>query len=151
MDELLDEALRRIEAGVRTTRLAVILDGKVATARGIAPEAVAKWLKGFDAAACNDAICNSADADFPIRVPLRSKTDDGELTGWLLVGPRPDGSLLSKDEQRALIDVADPITRAIRVVARREQRERALERRIEALEARLAPDGPKAVRKRTSR
>jgi hypothetical protein len=151
MDELLDEALRRIEAGVRTTRLAVLLDGKVAAARGIAPDAMAKWLKDFDAAACNDAICNSADADFPIRVPLRSKTDDGELIGWLLVGPRPDGSLLSKDEQRALIDVADPITRAIRVVARREQRERALERRIEALEARLAPNGQKAVRKRTSR
>jgi hypothetical protein len=73
------------------------------------------------------------------------------LIGWLLVGPRPDGSLLSKDEQRALIDVADPMTRAIRVVARREQREHALERRIEALEARPAPDKPKAVRKRTSR
>ena len=72
-------------------------------------------------------------------MPLRSKTDDGDLIGWLLVGPRPDGSLLSKDEQRALIDVADPITRAIRIVARREQREHALERRIEALEARLAP------------
>jgi hypothetical protein len=150
MDELLDEALRRIEAGVRTTRLAVLVDGKAAT-RGIAPDAMAEWLKDFDTAACSDAICNSADADFPIRVPLRSKTDDGELIGWLLVGPRPDGSMLSKDEQRALTDIADPLTRAIRVVARREQREQALERRIKALETRLAPDKPKAVRKRTSR
>ena len=93
---------------------------------------------------------SSADAIFPVRVPLQSKTDDGRSIGWLLVGPRPDGSLLSKDEQRALIEVAGPTTRAIRVVARREQREHALERRIEALEARLAPDGLKAVRKRTS-
>ena len=112
---------------------------------------MADWLKGFDPAACCDAICNSADADFPIRVPLRSKTDDSELIGWLLVGPRPDGSLLSKDEQRALIDVADPITRAIRIVARREHREHALERRIELWRARLAPAGQKAVPKRISR
>ena len=51
------------------------------------------------------------------------RRSDSELIGWLLVGPRPDGSLLSKDEQRALIDVADPITRAIRNVTRREARE----------------------------
>ena len=151
MDELLDETLRRIEAGVRTTRLAVLLDGKAAATRGIAPDAIADWLKVFDPNACRDAVCSSTDAIFPIRVPLQSKADDGGSIGWLLVGPRPDGSLLSKDEQRALIDVAGPITRAVRVVARREQREHLLERRIEALEARLRPDGSKAVRKRTSR
>ena len=43
------------------------------------------------------------------------------------------------------------IVRAIRVVARREQREHLLERRIEALEARLAPVDSKAVRKRSNR
>ena len=87
--------------------------------------------------------CTPPDQTSRFRVPLRSKTDGGELIGWLLVGPRPDGSLLSKDEQRALIDVADPMTRAIRIVARREQREHALGRRIEALEARLRPERPK--------
>ncbi len=140
MDEVLDESLRRVEAGVRTTRLAVLLDGKAAATRGIAPDAVADWLK---ASTLRHAAMRSAARPmqtFPIRVPLRSKTDDSELIGWLLVGPRPDGSLLSKDEQRALIDVADPMTRAIRIVARREHREHALERRIEALEARLATE-----------
>ena len=151
MDELLDETLRRIEAGVRTTRLAVLLDGKAAAARSIAPAAIADWLRAFDPNACRDAVCSSTDTIFPIRVPLQSKADVGGSIGWLLVGPRPDGSLLSKDEQRALIDVAGPITRAIRVVARREQREDVLERRIEALEASLAGAKPKAVRKRTGR
>ena len=151
MDELLDEALRRVEAGVRTTRLAVLLDGKAAATRGVTPDALAEWLQAFDPTECRDAVCSSADATFPIRVPLQTRTDEGDWIGWLLVGPRPDGSLLSKDEQRALIDVAGPMTRAIRVVARREQREHALERRIEALEAHLAPHGPKAVRKRTAR
>ena len=146
MEELLDETLRRIEEGVRTTRLAVLLDGKSAATRGISGNALAEWLQAYQPAECRDAVCRSTDATFPIRVPLESKTDDGGPIGWLLVGPRPDGSLPSKDEQRALADVAGPITRAIRVVGRREQREHALEQRIEALEARMKP---KVVRKRT--
>jgi len=151
MDEVLDETLRRIEVGVRTTRLAVLLDEKATATRGIAPDAVAEWLQAFDPAECRDAVCSSSDTTFPIRVPLQTKTGEGDWIGWLLVGPRPDGSLLSKDEQRALVDVAGPMTRAIRVVARREQREHLLERRIEALEARLAPVESKAVRKRSNR
>ncbi len=146
MEELLDETLRRIEEGVRTTRLAVLLDGKSAATRGISRNALAEWLQAYQPTECRDAVCSSTDATFPIRVPLESKTDDGGPIGWLLVGPRPDGSLPSKDEQRALADVAGPITRAIRVVGRREQREHALERRIEALEAHMKP---KVVRKRT--
>ena len=149
MQELLEETLHRIEAGVRTTRLAVLIGNAVAATRGIAPDAVKEWSKKFDADACSDAVCSAADQTFPIRVPLRPKTGDGELAGWLLVGPRPDGSLLSKDEQRALVDIAAPLTRAVRIVARREQRERLLERRIEALESRLAPAKPKPSRKRT--
>lgn len=149
MRELLDETLRRIESGVRTTRLAVLIDNAVAATRGIAADAVQGWSKEFDANSCADAVCSAGDRTFPIRVPLRSKVDDGELAGWLLVGPRPDGSLLSKDEQRALVDIAAPLTRAVRIVARREQRERLLERRIEALESRLAPAKSKPSRKRT--
>ena len=149
MQDLLEETLHRIESGVRTTRLAVLIGTAVAATRGIAPDAVKEWSKGFDADACSDAVCSAGDPTFPIRVPLRSKTDAGELAGWLLVGPRPDGSLLSKDEQRALVDIATPLTRAVRIVARREQRERLLERRIEALESRLAPAKPKPSRKRT--
>lgn len=149
MPELLDETLRRIESGVRTTRLAALINNAVVATRGIAPGAVKDWSKEFDPKACSDAVCSAGDQTFPIRVPLRSKTGEGELAGWLLVGPRPDGSLLSKDEQRALVDIAAPLTRAVRIVARREQRERLLERRIEALESQLTPAKPKPSRKRT--
>ena len=148
MHEMLEETLHRIESGVRTTRLAVLIDNAVAATRGIAADAVVEWAKSFDANACSDAVCDTDEPIFPIRVPLRPKTGD-ELVGWLLVGPRPDGSLLSKDEQRALVDIAEPLTRAVRIVARREQRERLLERRIEALESRISPSKPKSSRKRT--
>lgn len=147
--ELLDETLKRIESGVRTTRLAVLLDARVAATRGISTEAVVDWLKDFDPATCDEDVCTSSDRTFPIRVPLQTKASEGEWIGWLLIGPRPDGSILSKDERRALVDVADPITMAVRIASGREKRERLLESRIEALEAHLSPKPAKAVQKQT--
>ncbi len=138
IQELLDETLKRIESGVRTTRMAVLVDGTVAAARGIDAKSVKQWLKEFDPASCRDALCSTSDKTFPVRVPLQAQADDGDWIGWLLVGPRPDGSLLSKDEQNALVDVAAPITRAVRIVTRRELREKSLIERIEAIEARLS-------------
>jgi hypothetical protein len=81
-------------------------------------------------------------------VPLQSKSDEGDGLGWLLIGPRPDGSILSKDEQKALVDVAGPITMAIKVVTRRSQWEQSLERRIDALEAGLPREPKTSGRKR---
>ncbi|GAA4741584.1 hypothetical protein GCM10023264_03290 [Sphingomonas daechungensis] len=137
--DLLEEMLKRVEAGVRTTRLAVLLDNKVAAVRGISEADAAIWLKEFDPNSCQDEVCASSDKTFPIRVPLQTRASEGEWIGWLLIGPRPDGSILSKDEQKALVDVAGPITMAIRIASRREEREHVLERRIEALESRLSP------------
>jgi hypothetical protein len=66
------------------------------------------------------------------------------LFGFLLVGPRPDGSLPSRDEQKALKEVSEPIARAIRNVVKRVAYERRLEsmiesntRRLDELEAKL--------------
>jgi hypothetical protein len=146
-EELLGETLKRIETGVRTTRLSVLLDGSVAAARGISTEAVTDWLEEFDPAACGEDVCASSDRTFPIRVPLQTKSSEGERIGWLLIGPRPDGSILSKDEQRALVDVSNPIAMAIRIASRRELRERTLEGRIKALEARMPSKPMKSARK----
>ena len=40
-------------------------------------------------------------ATFPIRLPLVPSSDDEAPLGFILVGPRPDGSVISKDEQKA--------------------------------------------------
>ena len=68
-------------------------------------------------------ICEPSDRLFPIRVPLVPSSDDEEPIGYLLVGPRPDGSIPSRDEQKALKEVSEPIARAIRTVIKREARE----------------------------
>ena len=92
-------------------------------------------------------------------MPLVPSSDDEEPIGYLLVGPRPDGSIPSRDEQKALAEVQESIARAIRTVIKREARElqvaeliTANARRIEALEALLAASGlaPGRQRPRTA-
>jgi hypothetical protein len=82
-------------------------------------------------------------------VPLIPSSDDEEPIGYLLVGPRPDGSIPSRDEQKALREISESIARAVRTVIKREAREAELAaviadnaRRIEALEARLGSPAP---------
>jgi hypothetical protein len=67
-----------------------------------------------------------------------------EPLGFIMVGPRPDGSVPSKDEQKALKEVAEPIARGVKNVIKRVAYERRLEsmiestsRRVSELEARL--------------
>ena len=70
-------------------------------------------------------------------MPLVPSSDDEEPIGYLLVGPRPDGSIPSKDEQKALAGVSEAIARAIRTVIKREARE---EKVAELIESNNAPD-----------
>ena len=117
MKELLDEVLARVEAGARAVRSAVTLGDKVVAARGVAPRA-------------------AAPADFPLAIPLRVGHLEAEV-GTLLVGPRPDGSRIGKDEREALQEVADPVARAIRIVKAREDREAATKKALAAIQRRL--------------
>ena len=90
--------------------------------------------------------------------PAKRVDDEEEPIGYLLVGPRPDGSIPSREEQKAIVEVSEDIARAIRTVIKREAREAQVldliadnSRRIEALEALLGGDsanlkrGPRSV------
>ncbi len=154
--ELIEEILARIIKGVRTTHIAAIIDQGVFRVRGLSKEKVEEWQEqtlGWDD--CHEEICHPRDKLFPIRIPL--VPGEGEETlGYLLVGPRPDGSVISHDEQKALKEVAEPIARAIRNVIRRVAYERRLEsmiessaRRLDELEKRI--DGPSVTAVPSSR
>jgi hypothetical protein len=149
LSELLDDLLARVEDGVRTTRVAAMLGGRILQSRGIDLEAAQAWAAD-EPIERSTKICEVADKTFPLRVPLIPAHGDGKPLGYILIGPRPDGSILSKEEQKTLVEVADPVARAIRNVVKREKRESALaslmakhERRIEELEALLASAKPK--------
>jgi hypothetical protein len=69
-------------------------------------------------------------------VPLCIETgDEPETIGWLLLGPRPDGSFFGRDEREALTHVAGPVARAIHIAQLREAREAKAEARLSGLEA----------------
>jgi hypothetical protein len=61
--------------------------------------------------------------------------EEAETIGWLVLGPRPDGSFFGKDERDALEHVAGPVARAIHIAQLRERREIEAEKRLGALEA----------------
>lgn len=156
LGELIDDVLARILKGVRTTHVAALIDQGVFRTRGIAPEKVEAWKAENPDWTTHREICDPSDKLFPIRVPLIRDQEDKEPVGYLLVGRRPDESIPSHDEQKALKEVAEPIARAIRNVVRRVAHERRLEslieatsRRLDELEARI--NGPSVTAVPTSR
>ena len=155
LGEMLDEILARVDRGVRAVRSAAIVNGCVLRARSITTDDVETWRATSFAQDYKSDICEPKDKLFPIRVPLIPSSDDEEPIGYLLVGPRPDGSIPSRDEQKALKEVSESIARAIRTVIKREARELQVAeliagnaRRIEALEALLS--GGSSRRPRTA-
>ncbi len=145
LQQMVDEILAQVDLGVRAVRSAMIVSGQILRARGISVDEVKAWRSSRFADDYTSDICEASDRVFPIRVPLIPSSGDEAPVGFLLVGPRPDGSVPSRDEQKALAGVSEPIGRAIRTVIKREAHEREITelveantQRIERLEALLA-------------
>ena len=107
LGEMLDEILARVDRGVRAVRSAAIVNGCVLRARGLSIDEVEAWRTSAFAQDYKRDMCEPSDKLFPIRVHLVPSSDDEEPIGYLLVGPRPDGSIPSRDEQKALKEVSE--------------------------------------------
>lgn len=118
--EFLQEVLVRVNAGVYATRSAVILGPDIVEVIGITRTDALQWFMSFQPADTEKTLqCNPDDILFPIRVRIDVHGQPGP--GWLLIGPRPDGSLVGGDERQAVAEMADPMGRALRIVIAREQ------------------------------
>lgn len=155
LGEMLQEVLAQVDRGVRAVRSSMIVNGCVLTVRGLTTDEVEEWRTSVFAQDYKSDICEASDRLFPIRVPLVPSSDEEEPIGYLLVGPRPDGSVPSRAEQAALAEVSEDIARAIRTVIKREAREAEIaeliadnSRRIGALEALISGERP--ARKRST-
>jgi hypothetical protein len=148
LDQLLADILRRIEEGIRSVRSAFIIDGRILDTRDVTATEVENW-RALNEGYSRD-LCEPKDRMFPLRVALiPSSEKDEEPIGYLLVGPRPDGSIPSKEEQKALSNVSETIARAIRTVVKREKHETEVaelidntNRRIDDLEALISAGSP---------
>lgn len=136
---LLDEVLERISNGVRSTRSAVLIGEEPAAVLQGSPEEVSAWRRNASRNEYAEPLdCEPLDPIFPMRVPLRVRHGGGEPIGWVLLGPRPDGSFYGKDEREALAEIADPVARAVQIVKVREERQKQQDGRLAALEAAVA-------------
>ena len=129
-----EAVLEEVTAGVRAARAALVLDGSLESVGGLEPETVERWLAAWtpDTAPHRDLLLDKDDAVFPVRLPLSAEGEPP--AGWLLLGPRPDGSLYGRDEREALAAIAGPVARALAIARTREAAALAQERRLASLE-----------------
>lgn len=110
--------LPRIEEAVHASRIAVIVDGKLAATQGIANASAKRLLRNWPPPDSAGLFDHMEDDPFPLRMALRRPS--GAVRGWLALGPRPDGSFYGKDDIDALTEIAPPLQRTLVLVAERE-------------------------------
>jgi hypothetical protein len=135
LERIAAAVLDAVTNGVRASRAVLVAGGGLVQARGIGAEGAEAWRAGWTPAAHDGLDCDRRDPLFPMRVPLEAE-GHGRV-GWLLLGPRPDGSFYGKDERDALAAIADPVARAIEIVRTRAEREADLQNLVTGLADRL--------------
>jgi len=128
--------LTRIEEAIHATRTALLVDGKPVAFRGIAKTSVHRWLSQWKAPNSIDLIDCDDDRDFPVRMALHCPF--GKNRGWLLLGPRPDGSVYGTDDLDALAAIVPPLQRTIFSVVEREKERRIAKAGLDRLAARIS-------------
>ena len=136
LKEIASVILDRVEEGVRPTSAAIVMGDETVITKGIAEADLAAWKTQETPGVGVTLQCVKSDPVFPVRIRLAA--DGVGDVGWLLLGPRPDGSLFGKDERKALSEIADPVARALSIVALREARSAMHEENNRTLRARLA-------------
>ena len=123
--QLGDAVLPRIAEPIHATRSALVAGSRVVAADGISR-------REARAGASSDEL-------FPLRLALRCPF--GGVRGWLLLGPRPDGSGYGKDELEALEVILPGLRRALLASIERQgerRRDLSAERRLSEQAAELA-------------
>lgn len=139
--ELSRIALERIADDVNADHAALLLTGSGASSilalHGVRRKAAQSWLANWAPPANLETLeCDREDKEFPVRLPLHA--DGAGTIGWILLGPRPDGTSFGKDEREALAAIAEPVARGLAVAIHREKEEKRMRRANETLERRIA-------------
>jgi hypothetical protein len=136
VDDFLSEVLQRVAAGVHATKAAVVIGREVRHSIGVPSAEVLRWLVTNEPAGETLIDCHADDKLFPLRLTLESSSS-GVNFGWLLVGPRPDGSIAGKDEQEVLEEIAPSLSRSIRIALNRERRQAEFDGLMQAHHTRI--------------
>lgn len=125
-------ALQRIRRALRSTHCGLLLPFD-SFSLGLSGHELSEWAESSASGFQPGCTLDAGDKLFPLRIALfNEKTNE---SGWLVVGPRPDGSMPDRDERTVLSELATPLGRAMMVSHRSDERRRELEERIADLEA----------------
>jgi hypothetical protein len=129
--------LAHVERAMRVSRAAIVVTQEnalvVAAARGVPADQVCPSLNDSALPASGAAV--EADATFPYRLALSETGSDARA--WLVLGARPDGTPINRDEREALDELAPAIARALTACQARDARDTRLASVLSALEARV--------------
>ncbi|MCF2515436.1 hypothetical protein LVY65_10225 [Sphingomonas sp. G124] len=128
--------LPRIEQAIHSTRIALVVEGRLASICGMPKPAGQRWLRRWQAPAAIELLDQDDDEHFPVRMALRSPF--GAVCGWLLLGPRPDQSLYGKDELDALAAIAPALQRTVFSVVEREREQNITLASLQRLTAKVS-------------
>jgi hypothetical protein len=140
--QVANAVLPRIDEAIHAARTAIVIDRAIVGVHGIEAHDARTWIRQWRPDPDGLFERDPGDRMFPVRMALRCPF--GSVRGWLLLGPRPDGSLYGQDELEALAEIAPPLRRALLAARHREQekareakRRRAVARMIGELSARI--------------
>jgi hypothetical protein len=136
VEQIAGATLDSLVEGARASRAALIAREELVDAREIPAGEVKAWYDRWTRPSHDGFDVDRSDPTFPVRMPLEAE-GHGRV-GWLLLGPRPDGSLFGKAECDAIEEIAEPVARALEVTLRRQERELHIESRLQAIEAAIA-------------
>lgn len=142
--------LSRVNQAVHATRSALVAPGSVIiAANGVSLNDIQRWTRETLTEANTAPHRDAKDVLFPIRMELAFPVS-GER-GWLLIGPRPDGSICGKEDLNAIEAVGPAIRHALAWATARESvdnRQRrqwqTLHREVAELRRRLVTPGADA-------
>jgi hypothetical protein len=109
-----------INIAIHATHSALIVGGRLIGCCGVQPSVVRRWASALPAATAPEFGHDSGDKLFPVRLPLNRSSTGSEC--WLLIGPRPDGTLYPRDEGDALEAILPALHRGITTTLAREKR-----------------------------
>lgn len=116
------EALPHINAAIHSTRSALLCGGRIAASYGIAGHKSRQWIQGRDVDNLRER--DSSDPIFPVRLGFSSRAS-GPVE-WLLIGPRPDGTLYGRDELDAVRSIMPALQQALASTSIRESIDTAI-------------------------
>lgn len=138
--ELASAVLKTVTAGIHSAHSAMMIGGRMVAADGIPIDDARNGARMSAGQAVRDR--GSANRLFPLRLLLANA--DPSAAVWLLIGPRPDGTLYRKEDLDAVRSTVPSLQRAFHAARARatiaaaiDRRENLLRREIQRLDARL--------------